>query len=109
MCTRSLPPPSHLSDKLYLLPSAIKKTYYFLLYSIISGCEPEVVTKVNESVKSSVEPVISTGVSVAAAAGKDGGSPNTGARDDGADLDVESMLKDFSDKLKDNLVPDPWE
>jgi len=26
-----------------------------------------------------------------------------------AELDVATMLKDFSDQLKDNLIPDPWE
>ena len=28
---------------------------------------------------------------------------------DNAELDVESMLKDFSDQLKENLLPDPWD
>ena len=26
-----------------------------------------------------------------------------------SELDVETMLKDFSDKLNENLVPDPWD
>ena len=28
---------------------------------------------------------------------------------DNAELDVESMLKVFSDQLKENLLPDPWD
>jgi hypothetical protein len=27
----------------------------------------------------------------------------------GGELDVESMMKDFSDKLQENLLPDPWD
>jgi len=34
--------------------------------------------------------------------------PKSGA-ESGAELDVESMMKDFSDKLQENLLPDPWD
>jgi hypothetical protein len=31
------------------------------------------------------------------------------AAESGGELDVESMMKDFSDKLQENLLPDPWD
>jgi hypothetical protein len=31
------------------------------------------------------------------------------AAENGGELDVESMMKDFSDKLQENLLPDPWD
>jgi len=33
----------------------------------------------------------------------------TKVEDETESLDVSTMLKDFSDKLNQNLVPDPWE